>query len=259
MAGLCFRSIFLPARLIFFPLIVTETMYEEQTYDGYAQAEPVVGIASERRAQFVTRTYQHLLAAIVGFTAIEVAIFKSGLALPMAKAMLSTSWLLVLGGFMVAGWLFTGMAARAKTIGTQYVALAGYVVAEAIIFVPLLVLAEISAPGAIQSAALVTLLGFSLLTGIAMMSGKDFTFLGAFLRWLGVGAILLIVAGVVFGFELGTFFSVAMVVFAGATILYSTSKVLRTYPEDRYVSAALELFASVALMFWYVLRLFSRD
>jgi len=28
------------------------------------------------------------------------------------------------------------------------------------------------------------------------------------------------------------------------------------FPEDRYVAAALQLFSSVALMFWYVLRLF---
>jgi FtsH-binding integral membrane protein len=27
------------------------------------------------------------------------------------------------------------------------------------------------------------------------------------------------------------------------------------YPEDRYVSAAMQLFSSIALMFWYVLRL----
>lgn len=232
-------------------------MYEQQAY-GYAQSEPVIGINSARRAQFVTRTYTHLLAAILGFTAVEVVLFKSGLALPIAQAMLGVSWLLVLGGFMVSGWLFSGMAARAQSIGVQYLALAGFVFVEAIIFVPLLVIAEINAPGAIQSAALVTLLGFSGLTAIAMMTGKDFTFMGAFLRWIGVGALLLIVGGVIFGFQLGTYFSVAMVVFAGATILYSTSKILRTYPEDRYVSAALELFASVALMFWYVLRLFSR-
>ena len=36
----------------------------------------------------------------------------------------------------------------------------------------------------------------------------------------------------------------------------TTSNILLHYPEDRYVAAALELFASVALMFWYVLRLF---
>jgi hypothetical protein len=31
---------------------------------------------------------------------------------------------------------------------------------------------------------------------------------------------------------------------------------MRHYPEDRHVAAALGLFASIALMFWYVLQLF---
>jgi len=232
-------------------------MYEQPTY-GYAQPQPVGATSSERRAQFITRTYAHLLAAIVGFTAIEVALFQSGIARPLAQAMLGTSWLLILGGFMVAGWLFTSMAARAESRATQYAALAGYVVAEAIIFLPLLVIADYAAPGAIASAAVLTLVGFGALTGIAMTTGKDFTFMGAMLRWAGVSALLLIAGSVLFGFQLGMLFSFAMVVFAGATILYSTSKILRTYPEDRYVSAALELFASVALMFWYILRIFSR-
>lgn len=232
-------------------------MYEQT--QGYASySPPVAAIDEARRAQFISRTYQHLLAAIVGFTAIEVVIFKSGLALPLAQAMVSVSWLVVLGGFMLAAWLFSGMAARAQTRGAQYFALAGYVVIEAIIFVPLLLVADQNAPGAITSAALLTLVGFGALTGIAMSTAKDFTFLGGILRWAGVAALLMIVGGVVFGFNLGMFFSFAMVVFAGATILYTTSRIIRTYPEDRYVSAALELFASVALMFWYVLRIFSR-
>ena len=233
-------------------------MYEQtQAYGAYQQ--PVGAIDTARRAQFITRTYAHLLAAIVGFTAIEVVIFQAGLALPIARAMLGVGWLLVLGGFMVAGWLFSSMAARAQSRSAQYAALAGYVLIEAIIFVPLLMVAEVNAPGAIRSAALLTLVGFGALTGIAMTSSKDFTFLGGILRWVGVSALLLIVGGVIFGFQLGMFFSFAMVVFAGATILYSTSRIMRTYPEDRYVSAALELFASVALMFWYILRIFSRD
>jgi FtsH-binding integral membrane protein len=233
-------------------------MYEQT--QGYASyAPPVAAIDEARRAQFISRTYQHLLAAIVGFTAIEVVIFKTGLALPLAQAMISVSWLVVLGGFMLAAWLFSGMAARAQSRGAQYLALAGYVVVEAIIFVPLLLVADNTAPGAITSAALLTLVGFGALTGIAMSTAKDFTFLGGILRWCGVGALLMIVGGVVFGFNLGMFFSFAMVLFAGATILYTTSRILRTYPEDRYVSASLELFASVALMFWYILRIFSRD
>jgi FtsH-binding integral membrane protein len=51
-----------------------------------------------------------------------------------------------------------------------------------------------------------------------------------------------------------------MVGLAGAAILYDTSNILQRYPEDRYVGAALQLFASVAMMFWYMLRIFmSRD
>jgi FtsH-binding integral membrane protein len=60
----------------------------------------------------------------------------------------------------------------------------------------------------------------------------------------------------VFGFTLGTLFSVAMVALSGAAILFETSRVQREFPEDRYVAAALSLFASVAMMFWYILRIF---
>ena len=74
------------------------------------------------------------------------------------------------------------------------------------------------------------------------------------------GVVVSIVGGAIFGFQLGTWFSVAMVGFAGAAILYDTSNVLHHHPEDRYVGAACQLFASVALMFWYILRIFmSRD
>jgi uncharacterized protein len=232
-------------------------MIDQSTTLSGSQA--VSAIESGRRTQFITRTYAHLLAAIVGFTAVEVMLFQSGLAQPIAQAMLGVSWLLVIGGFMVAGWVFSGMAARAESRTMQYVALAGYVVAEAVFFVPLLFIAEYYAPGAIQSAAICTLLGFSGLTLVAMTTKTDFSFMGSMLRWIGVGALVLIVAGVVFGFTLGVFFSVAMVVFAGAAILYETGKILHHYPEDRYVAAALSLFASVALMFWYMLRIFSRD
>jgi len=105
------------------------------------------------------------------------------------------------------------------------------------------------------------LLGFAGLTAVAFTTRKDFTFLGGMIKWAGVMALVAIVAAVFFGFELGTWFSVAMVGLAGAAILHDTSNVLHHYPEDRYVAAALQLFASVALMFWYVLRIFmaSRD
>lgn len=221
---------------------------------------PVGSLDASARTRFISRTYGHLFGAIAGFTAIEVFLFATGLAESIAEAIFRTSWLVIMGAFIIVGMLASGAAARARSKSAQYAALSAYVVAESLIFVPLLYIADNIAPGAISSAAVVTLLGFAGLTAVAVSTGKDFSFLGSFIRWGGIVALLLIVGSVLFGFQLGTFFSVAMVALAGGAILYSTSKVLRTYPEDRYISAALELFASVALMFWYVLRIFmSRD
>ena len=124
----------------------------------------------------------------------------------------------------------------------------------------MLYMAQIKAPGTIESAAGVTLMGVAGLTVVAFVTRKDFSFLRGVLMWGGVLAIVAIIASVLFGAELGTWFSVAMIGFAGAAVLYDTSNILRHYPVDRHVAAALDLFGSIALMFWYVLRLFlARD
>jgi len=210
----------------------------------------------DARARFITRTYNHLFGAIIGFAAFEIALFKSGFAEVIAQSMMGMSWLFVLGAFMVTSWIATHVASSSTSKPAQYAALAAYVMLQGLIFVPLLYVANEFAPGVISSAALVSFVGFAGLTAIAFYTRKDFSFLRGILLWGGVGALALIVAGALFGFELGTFFSVGMVVFAGAAILYDTSNVIHHYPEDRYVGAALALFASVALLFWYVLRLF---
>jgi len=215
----------------------------------------------QARARFIQRTYAHLLGAVLAFTAIEVFFFQSGLAEPMARAMLGTNWLLVLGGFMVAGWLASRFAHGGGSKAKQYAGLGLYVFAQAILFVPMLFIAQMySQGGVIESAAGVTLLGFGGLTVVAFTSKKDFSFLGSIIKWGGVVALVAIVAGAIFGFQLGTFFSVAMVGLAGASVLWDTSNVLHHFPEDRYVGASLQLFSSLALMFWYILRIFmSRD
>jgi FtsH-binding integral membrane protein len=222
----------------------------------FAGAIPVSQTDAETRSRFIARTYNHLFGAILAFTGIEIFLFQSGLAEPMARAMLGSSWLLVLGGFVVVSWLASSFAYKSTSITTQYLALGGFVLAEAVIFVPMLYMANQYAPGAISSAAVVTLVGFAGLTAVAFTTRKDFSFLGGMLRWAGVVALLAIVGAVIFGFELGTWFSVAMVGVAGAAILWDTSNVLHHFPADRHVAAALQLFSSVALMFWYVLRIF---
>lgn len=224
--------------------------------DSYYQSTPVIELGDQSRATFIGRTYTHLIGAIMAFILIEVVLFKVGLAEVMAKAMLGTSWLFVLGGFMVVSWLASRVAHQATAKPAQYAALAGFVVAEAIIFVPMLYMADKFAPGAISSAAAITFVAFTGLSFIVFYTRKDFSFMRGILAWGGIIALVLIAGGVMFGFNLGTYFSVAMVALAGGAILYDTSNVLHHYPEDRYVGAALQLFASVALMMWYVLRIF---
>jgi FtsH-binding integral membrane protein len=237
-----------------------ERLMSLQTSDSRLADSPSVRIGEYTRAAFIGRTYLHLFGAIVAFVLIEVWLFSSGLAGRIAQSMLGVSWLWVLGGFVVVSWIASRAAFTARSPAAQYAALGAFVVAEALIFVPMLYIANRVAPGAIQSAATITLIGFGGLTAVAFLSRKDFSFFGSLLKWGGILALVAIVGGAIFGLTLGTWFSVAMVGLAGGAILYDTSNILRNFPEDRHVGAALQLFASVALMFWYVLRIFmSRD
>ena len=208
-----------------------------------------------QRREFLIRMYQHLLGALLAFVVLELFYFSTGLAETIAGALLSVDWLIVLGGFMVAGWVARGFAGSPRSKGMQYLGLGTYVLAESVIFVPLLWVANAFAPGVITSAASLTVLAFVGLTVIALRTDADFTFLSSLMRWGGIVAMVAIVGALLFGFALGTWFSVAMVALAGAAVLYDTSRALKTLPDDAYVSAALELFASGAPMFWYLIRL----
>jgi FtsH-binding integral membrane protein len=213
------------------------------------------GAALDARSVFITRTYSHVVGGNLGFVLVELALFESGLAAGIARFMLGFNWLWIMGAFMLTGWLATRTAQTSTSLGMQYFAYAMYVIAEALIFVPLLYFADAKAPGAIDSATLITCLGAGGLMFVAHRTRRDFSFLRAILMWGGVLALIAIIGGAVFGFQLGTWFSVLMIGFAGAAVLYDTSNIIHQYPEDRYVSAAMQLFASIALMFWYVLRL----
>jgi uncharacterized protein len=223
--------------------------------ETYSVDVPVIELDDKSRGRFIARTYNHLFAAICAFTLIEIGLFQSGMAEPIAKAMLGHSWMIVLIGFMALSWFARSVVYKTTSKASQYAALAAYVVGWSIMFVPLLFIADHYAPGAIASAAVITFVAFTALTLVVFITRKDFSFLRGILIWGGIIAMVTIFGGVIFGFQLGTFFSVGMVALAGAAMLYDTSNVLHHYPEDRYVAASLELFASVALMLWYVLSL----
>lgn len=215
----------------------------------------------DARALFIRRTYSHLAAAVVVFVGVEYVLIGS----PVAEVMLRFAqgsqygWLGVLGAFILCGWLARGMAANVASVPMQYVGLTIYVLAEAVIFLPLIFVArQMSDPTLLPTAGILTLLLFGGLTTVAFVSRKDFSFLGSILTIGGFLALGLIVCSAIFGFNLGLVFSIGMVALAAGAILYDTSKIIHNYNTDQHVAASLQLFASVALLFWYVLRILMR-
>jgi FtsH-binding integral membrane protein len=210
----------------------------------------------DERQIFIRKTYGHLLGAVAAFVALSYFFYQAGIGRRILE-MLGDSqygWLLILGGFMVVGWMASAMAAQHAT-GLAYAGLFIYVIAEALIFSPVLFIAHDFYPGVLPQATILTALVFAGLTFYVFTTKKDFSFLGPALLVVGIAALGAIVLGAVFGWNLGAWFSVLMILFACAAILYTTSKVLHKYTPSQYVAASLEIFASVALLFWYILRL----
>src|SRR6185503_10695537 len=104
-------------------------------------------------------------------------------------------------------------------------------------------------------AAVATLAVFGVLTATVFLTRKDFSFLGPILGISGL-VIFAVIALAMFGLlNLGTGFAMLLVVVASGAILYDTSNVLHHYRTEQYVAASLALFASVGLLFWYILQI----
>lgn len=215
------------------------------------------GVRSSSRAEFIRATYTYLAGAMLAFVALSGVLHLTGVGKMMLGVLMSGKfmWLAFMGAFMLVGWLATSIADKAESNQKQLVGLGVYVLAEALIFAPMFALATAVAPGAIQAAGFITLLLVGALTWTAFTTKTNFSFMGGFLRVGGMVALGAIVASVIFGFSLGIWFSALMVLFAGGCVLYDTSKIIHDYPTDRPAGAALHLFASIALLLWYVLRI----
>ena len=217
----------------------------------------IVALSSdEQKASFYRKTYLHVAMAILAFVGVET--FLIATAGNYIMSLLATNkmvWLFVIGGM----WLGSFLANRwtmSQSRAVQYGGLSFYVLLEAFIFLPMIYMAVAYTGGEILlQAGVITLMLFVGLTGVALTSNRDFSFLRGVIMIGGFVALGLVIAGLLFGFNLGLWFSVGMVFLAGASILYETNQLKNVYSPDQYVGAALQLFASVMLLFWYVLRI----
>ena len=225
--------------------------------------EGVQPVVMTDRATFIRRAYMHLAGAVVGFIILSSLFIFSGPGKMMLRVLMNSGqfgWLVVLGAFILVSMLATRLADNVESNQTQLIGLGIYVLAEALIFAPLLTLAAYINPAIIGAAGITTALLVGGLTFTAFTTKKDFSFMRSFLTMAGFIAFGAIIASIFMGFSLGVWFSAAMVLLCAGFVLYDTSNIIHHYPTDRPAGAALHLFASIATMFWYVLRIFmSRD
>ncbi|MAZ28958.1 MAG: permease [Cytophagaceae bacterium] len=232
--------------------------------DLQVPVQTVGSLSQDRQATFYRKTYTHVALAVLLFIVVETIYFQIPALLEFALSLTQGwTWLLLLGGFMFITNYAEKMALQSTDTNKQYLALALYVIAEAFIFVPLIFMAmyyaEDGAFEILNQAAVLTLSLFTGLSAIVLLTKKDFSFLKSILTVGFFIALGLIIAGVAFGFNLGLWFSVGMVILAAGAILYQTSNLVHKYREDQYVAAGLGLFASLMLLFWYILSILSRD
>jgi len=217
----------------------------------------VANATGMERATFYKRTYLHVALAILSFIIVEAMLINT-IPSTFIYGMVANKfvWLFIIGLFWLGSMMCDKLVFSASR-NIQYLGLALYVLIEAIIFLPVIYIASGLSGGAelIQQAGLITLFMFGGLTAVVFLTNKDFSFLRTALVVGGFIALGLIIAGALFGFDLGLWFSVGMVILAAGSILYQTSQIKDKYETHQYVGAALQLFASVMLLFWYILRI----
>lgn len=245
------------------------SMGELEGQNPYASfGTTVADAAPSDRATFIRKTYTHLAAAIYTLVALEWLYFTI---IPEQTLNTAMEWMLThqlamlghFGAFLVVSWLANKWAHSETSIELQYAGLGLYVLAESLFLLPLLWLAQFyslqfagSSVGVLPVAVGLTLVMFGGLSAIAWFSKADFSFLRTGLMIVGFGAFALIcISFVIPSFHLGIWFSAGMIIFASLYILYDTSNIIHHYRPTQHVAASLALFASVVLLFWYILRL----
>lgn len=217
----------------------------------------LVGAAdASEKATFYKRTYLHVAGAILAFLLVEsllITLIPTSVIVGMLSSKMT--WLFVIGLF----WLISSMVnkfAFSTSKSQQYVGLGLYVLIEALIFLPMIYISIAKAGyGVLAQAGILTLFMFTGISSIAFSSKRDFSFLRSYIILGGFISLGLIVVAALFGFNLGLWFSLAMVLLAAVSILYQTSQLETKYHTGQYVGAAVQIFASIMLLFWYILRI----
>jgi FtsH-binding integral membrane protein len=228
--------------------------------DSY-YGETVAAAPVSERVAFIRRTYAHVAAAVLALIGIETALIGTGIAKDIVTSMFASNmaWIGLMVVFIGGTFAAQYMARSRSSVGMQYAGLALYVMLYAVLFLPILTIASLPQYGGGMlplQAGVVTLAVFGGLTVAVFASGKDFSFLGPILGVCAFLALGVIIAAVIGEFSLGLVFSALMVALFAGFIIYDTSNIIHRYGTNEHVAASMALFGSVAMLFYYILRIF---
>lgn len=234
----------------------------------------VADAAPSDRAAFYRRTYAHVALAIGAWAVLLALYFTTGIANGIASVFFGAGMIGILAVMLGLGFLASfaqRLAFTGQSRATQYGGLSLAVLAESILFVPLifLVVMKTAQEGfegkeavyeAMRTVFMPSLLTTGLLVGgltaSVFMTKTDFSFLRTAVTVGLFVALGVIVCAAIFGITLGFWFSLAMVVLMAGCILWETSELKHRVSPDQHVGAATMLFISFMTMLWYVIRLF---
>jgi len=202
---------------------------------------------ADDRISFLGKTYG-MLALCIAAGSIG-AYMSMGLAFPYEHP-----WMML---FVMIGGIFAVQAMR-HVKGLNLVALLGFGAITGMAIAPLVGMVAAKSPSLVTQAFMTTAVAFVALTAYTFISKRDFSFLKGFV-WTGLIAMIVLGLSNYFFFEspaLALTLSGVGVLLFSAFILYDTSSILRTYPNDEYISAALTLYLDVFLLFQHLLAMF---
>lgn len=228
---------------------------------AYAGAVPAIQAAADERATFLKKVYSLLLVGIVLFAGTLWACAEVQPVQDACKALWNMiagagrwGWLVYMGIFFGAQFLVHAFAEKKPINLVLYLA---WSVLMAFLIAPLVLVVGMTNPVVLTQASLLTAIIFVGLTAVVFFTGKDFSFLRGI---LGVSMFALIgvaIAGAIFGFTVGLWFSVAAVVLFAGYIVYDTSNILHHYTTNMAVTGAIVLFTDIVLLFKHLLIILS--
>lgn len=235
-----------------------------QSYDNpFVVAEA----SGDARAAFYRKTYSLVALSFLAWAGALAGLFAIGAAVPITRLMVGSGgfgWLIVLALFWGATEIGQRLAFSRSSAAAQYSGLAVYIIAYAVLFVPLIAVTILQTGGTLENAfkevlapaGTVTGLLIAALTATVFMTKTDFSFLRTAVVIGSFVALGAIVVFTIFGINPGTWFAVAMIVLMSAAILWQTWQVKEQCTTDQHVGAAVILFAGFMTLLWYVIQLF---